>query len=209
MSFEGFQMTWERRDEQGHFHEVVVRINRGEGEAMRTRQPMGSGVFHADEAWLSFPDNGETLGLTFANMWSLTQGSVGRITLTVDLRKLTDDARRDESDKDLPSDQLLGEVYRGVHENPHGAEFTVFQRSSFALLPALFAPIGFCIGVLARNRGRMTALLLAMLPLAFFHACVVLSRELVQLIDVPMFGLLPAIALALLGIPFCWRFLRV
>lgn len=209
MSFEGFQMTWDHRDDQGHFHEVVARINRGAGgDTLRARQPM-SGVFYADEAWLTMTDSGETLGLTFADMWSLTQGSVGRITLSVDLRALSDDTRRNESDKDLPSDQLLGEVERGVHQNAHGAEFTVFLRSTFALLPALFGPIGFCIGVLARNRGRMTALLMAMVPLAFFHACVVLSRELVQLIDVPLFGLLPAVALALLGIPFCWRFLRV
>lgn len=206
MSFEGFQMTWERRDEQGHFREVVARINRGEGDALLTRQ---SGVFYADEAWLTMADNGETLGLTFANMWSLTQGSVGLITLRVDLRALSDETRRDEGDKDLPSDQLLGEVERGVHDNPHGASFTVFQRANFALLPALFGPIGFCIGVLARNRGRMTALLMAMVPLAFFHACVVLSRELTQIVDMPLLGLLPALALAVLAAPFCWRFLRV
>lgn len=211
MAFGGFLMTWRDRDENGHFHDVVVKIGSGQedGEpAVRSAGP-GRGVFYADEAWLTWGDVGESIGLQFENMWSLRMGKVGRFTIWVDLRALTAEVRRDESDKDLASDQLLSEVIRGVHESPDGARFTVHRRSSFALMSFLFAPIGFCIGVLARGRGRMTALLFGMVPLLLFYSCVMIAPELLRMVEWPLMGLLPVFVLGLGAIPFCWRLLKL
>jgi lipopolysaccharide export LptBFGC system permease protein LptF len=211
MAFGGFLMTWKSRDENGRFRDVVVKIGSGSGDgepAVRSAGP-GRGVFYADEAWLKLGDLGESIGLQFENMRSLRMGNVGRFTIWVDLRALTAEVRRDESDKDLASDQLLSEVMRGVHENPDGARFTVHRRSSFALMSFLFAPIGFCIGVLARDRGRMTALLFGMVPLVLFYGCVMIAPELVRFVDWPPIGLLPVFVLGLTGIPFCWRLLKL
>ena len=130
----------------------------------------------------------------------------GVLELSVDLRELA--RERGERDSDLRSDQLLAEVARGIHENPKGAEYTVYERACFGLMPCLFAPIGFCIGVLARERGRMAAVMLAMIPMAVFYGCVMLCPALTRALDLPEVAWLPALAVAVLGLPFCWRLLR-
>ena len=79
----------------------------------------------------------------------------------------------------------------------------------FALMPCLFAPIGFCIGVLAREKGRMTALLMGMVPMVIFYGCVMLAPTLVRTLDWPPIAWLPGFVVAAIGIPFCWRLLRV
>ena len=74
---------------------------------------------------------------------------------------------------------------------------------------ALFAPLGFCIGVLARNRGRVTALVFSIVPLAVFYFSDFLSAELMQTADVPLLAWLPGVVIAGLGAPFCWKLLRL
>ena len=77
-----------------------------------------------------------------------------------------------------------------------------------ALLPCLLAPIGFAIGVYARDRGRVLALVFAMIPIVVFYLGDFIGAHLVRATDQAAFAFLPAALLALGGTPFCWRLLR-
>lgn len=123
-------------------------------------------------------------------------------------RLISEVSRRDERDEDIASDQLLSEVLRDLHEQPTAAKYTLNRRSCFALLPLLLGPIGFCIALAARDRGRTLALLLALLPLSVFYTGDVLAAKLLRATDHSEFGWLPAVLVALVGAPFCWRELR-
>ena len=201
MSFQGFQMVWGRKDEENHYHDVLILVNRLRGQLRAGRG------YHAEEAWLDVRD--ETLWLNFQNVRDSQGGFLERPSIGFDLSNLAERGRRIEGDRDLQSDQLLGEVFRGAHDNPSGARFTVHRRACFAIMPLLFAPIGFCIGVLSRERGRMTALLLCLIPVIVFYGCVMAAPSLVRKVDWPILAWLPAAVVALGGIPFCWRLLRV
>ena len=168
IAFGDFFLSAEGKDERGHLHNVVIKLGESESEAAAQLEP-GKAYF-AREAWLELGADGETLTLELREIRSaggelgfLEQGQV-----RVNVRNLTEGSRR-ERDDDLTSDQLLAEVERGVHEHPNGARYMVHKRTCFALMPCLFAPIGFCIGVLSRDRGRMTAVLFAMVPVALFY----------------------------------------
>ena len=112
------------------------------------------------------------------------------------------------SDADLRSDQLLGEVMRGVHPLPHEAVYTLFRRCCFSLMPALLAPIGFCIAELMRARGRVLALVVALLPLAVFYVGEVAGARVLRETGNPWSAWLPIVMLLLVGGPLCWRQLR-
>ncbi len=209
LSFGSLVMAWESEDEGGHLHDVLLKLG-------KRRQSGGyepGQVYIAEEAWLDLSDDGATITLHLRGAENLAgegiRGQASNIALAKSIRELAEEDRREEGDKDLSSDQLLSEVYRGVHDNPDGARFTVHRRTCFALMPCLFAPIGFCIGVLARERGRMTALLFGMAPMAAFYLGVVLAPTVVRAVDWPPVAYLPAAIVALLGLPFCWRLLRV
>jgi lipopolysaccharide export system permease protein len=203
----GFFMSALYKDDAGHFHDVVVKLGGRDGGQATGLFANGTAVY-AREAWLDTGSDGETLRLSLAGPRTaagLHGGGV--IQLGVNLREIT--RQRGENDQDLRSDQLLAEVERGIHENPKGAKYTVYERACFGLMPCLFAPIGFCIGVMARERGRMLAVLLAMIPMAIFYGCVMLSPALTRALDMPEIAWLPAVVVAVLGVPFCWRLLRV
>lgn len=124
------------------------------------------------------------------------------------LGSIFDAARRDERDDDIVSSQLLSEVLRGQHERPGAAQYTLHRRTCFSVLPLLLGPIGFCIALLARERGRALALVFALVPLLLFYACDVVGAKLLRASDQPLFGWFPAVVLLVLGAPFCWRELR-
>jgi hypothetical protein len=116
--------------------------------------------------------------------------------------------RRDDRDEDQRSDQLLSEVLRGVHRFPEGALYTLFRRCCFALMPLLLAPIGFCLAELARERGRVAALALALVPLSLFYVGEVMGARLLLATKSSICGWTPAALLVLFGLPLCWRQLR-
>lgn len=133
---------------------------------------------------------------------------VRKVEFALDLHAVADRERRDDRDADLRSDQLLAEVLRGVHEKPHAAVHALFRRCCFALMPAMLAPIGFCIAELTRERGRVLALVVAIVPLMMFYLGEVLGARLLQLTENPWTAWLPAVLMAAVGVPLCWRQLR-
>jgi lipopolysaccharide export LptBFGC system permease protein LptF len=132
----------------------------------------------------------------------------GWVPLSFPLRGISEGSRRNERDDDLGSDQLLSEVMRGMHEAPTGAKYTLNRRTCFAVLPLLLGPIGFCIALFARERGRALALVYALVPLALFYLADVLGARLLRVTERSEFGWLPALLLVAVGTPFCWRELR-
>lgn len=137
-----------------------------------------------------------------------TSGAGGELRIAIPVDELAGRERRDDRDDDLRSDQLLAEVIRGVHQRPHEATYTLFRRCCFSLMPALLAPIGYCLAEMSRERGRVVALLLALVPLALFYLGEVLGARLLLSTREPLFGWLPCVLLAALGLPLCWRQLR-
>ncbi len=130
------------------------------------------------------------------------------LPLRIPMQDLAERGRRDERDEDLRSDQLLAEVLRGVHPQPVAAVYTLFRRCNFAIMPVLMAPIGFCIAELAQARGRVLALVLALVPLGMFYLGEVLGARLLIATDNPWCAWLPLLLLALVGGPLLWRQLR-
>ncbi|MBM4063804.1 MAG: LptF/LptG family permease [Planctomycetes bacterium] len=134
--------------------------------------------------------------------------TLGKFDIVVDVYGIADRDRREDRDEDVRTDQLLAEVLRGVHPRTYEAVYTLFRRCCFSLLPALLAPIGFCIAELARERGRVVALLLSLLPLAVFYFGEALSARLLRATNEPWVAWLPVALLVLFGLPLCWRQLR-
>lgn len=205
LQFGSFVMTWDRQREDRTWEGVTIKI--GEGHDV---EKLTSGIWIADTASLVMLANQEELELTLTNPRQPTSNvAFERVVTTMNIRTISESGRRYESDRDLSSDHLLAEVERGQNDNPNGARFTVHRRSCFALMPFLFAPIGFCIGVLARERGRVLALVFAMVPLAIYYITDVCAARLVRDVDWPPIAWLPAAVLIALGVPFCWRLLRL
>ncbi|HEB54078.1 MAG TPA: LptF/LptG family permease [bacterium] len=133
---------------------------------------------------------------------------LGDFSFRVPLDELGSRGGRMDKDEDVRSDQLLAEVMRGVNRNPVRAVYTLFRRCTMALMPTLLAPIGFCIGEMARFRGRVIALLMSLLPLLVFYFGEVLGARLLISTQNPWVGWLPAALLIPVGIPVVWRQLK-
>jgi lipopolysaccharide export LptBFGC system permease protein LptF len=136
------------------------------------------------------------------------ENRVRSLSFALPLRELAGRRSRQDSDDDVRSDQLLAEIIRGVHPRPDEATYTLFRRCCFAVMPLLFAPIGYCIGEASRTRGRVVALMLALVPLAVFYLGEVLGARLLLSTQNPWCGWLPAALLAVVAVPLCWRQLR-
>ncbi len=203
-------MTWEKDLGQGRFEDVYINVLR-EAEEVTGSGVLGrKGIYRAKSASLLADLEQENLSLRIKELYDPVSGAqLGELSLSVNLRSIVEGrGRRRESERDMTSVQLLSEVKLGIHESPGGAEYTVHRRGCFALMPFLFAPLGFCIGVLARDRGRVFALVLSMAPLMLFYVSDLLGAELLQAVDLPILGWLPALVVLLVGTPFCWRLLR-
>ncbi len=199
-------MEWEKRDAEGRFLNVTIYRKRDD----QSDDSFGSAsVWTVEEAW--FEQENEDLILKMRGLRNplLRDSYLEELKFTINIRAITEQGRRRENERDIPSDQLLSEVYRGVHDDPVQAEYTVYRRSCFALMPALFAPLGFCIGVLARDRGRMTALTFSLVPLGMFYFLDFMAAQLVSTFSEPLFAWLPAAVISAIGIPICWKLLRV
>ena len=138
----------------------------------------------------------------------VAQVGLGTFDFQVPLDELGSRGARVDRNEDLRSDQLLAEVLRGVHDNPAAATYTLFRRCCFALMPALLAPIGYCIAEMARLRGRVVALVLALVPLGMFYLGEVLGARLLLSTANPWCGWMPVVLLSVVGLPLVWRQLK-
>lgn len=116
--------------------------------------------------------------------------------------------RRVDGDNDLRSDQLLSEVMRDVHPDPVSAWLTLFRRCCASLMPALLGPLGYALGEMSRERGRVFALLLTLVPLVLFYVGDMLGVNAAMATRNPAFGWLPVLLLVAFGGPALWRQLR-
>jgi lipopolysaccharide export LptBFGC system permease protein LptF len=197
-------MIWDHKTPDEHFHDVVIYSRKGWQSSGKGQ--LRAGLFTAEEAWLVIDPVTDQLRLQFSKLYDVGSSSMAADpSIELDPHALLDKGRRDEGDKDLGSDHVLAEVLRGVHDNPGGARFTVERRAGFAIMTLLLAPIGFCIGVLGKNQGRVTALCFAMVPLFLYYVLDFMSVQLVRLVDTPFWGWMPALVTVVLGAPFCWR----
>lgn len=173
-----------------------------------SRYKLDSPVMHVDKVAIPRDTNGGGMVIEMTNPCDpVTGAGYGKLDRFQVPDPLTDGHRRDERDDDLTSDQMLSEVLRSVHEAPTAAIYTLNRRTCYAIMPALLAPIGFCIGLLARERSRIMALLFALVPIMLFYAGDVFGAKLLRMTDWSGFGWLPAMLLLLAGVPFCWRVL--
>lgn len=206
----GFVLTFRQRGEFGEFRDCTLYVPEGRRLAPQLQSP----ILFVDQVAILVPEaGGDELTIRLQGIRDplddpSSNQVVGEVSIALPLHDIVDKDRRTERDEDLGSDQLLAEVLRGVHPEPTAAWYTLLRRSCFALLPLLLAPLGFCIATFARDRGRVVALLFALLPLAVFYGSDVAGAKVLVATDQPLAGLLPALSLSLLGVPFCWRELR-
>ena len=155
----------------------------------------------AEKVW--FEINEETQNITMFIERGYVPATQQRLfehqTLQMNLFQILRGTARNAGDRDLRSDALLSEVKRGVHQDPPAARYTVHRRSCFALMPFLLAPIGFCIGVLSRERGRMLALSFCLIPLAVMYLSDFVGGSLMRHHQLPIVGWLPAVVVGRWG----------
>lgn len=213
----GGTMIWKTRDQNDVFHDVLIFVqDRSLARALRIGSLGEAGTLvRASRASIHAHESTNQLSLRLEDMRVFPSGgNIGDFLITIDLMRIAESERRSERDKDLRSDSLLSEVARGVRSE-HGAlyaRYMVNRRTCFALMPFLLAPIGFCIGVLSRERGRVLALSLCIVPLGVFYVADFIGENLFSRAGSSsrdLIGWLPAAITVLLGTPFCWRLLRI
>ncbi len=216
ISLGGGTMVWKTR-KGGEFQDVLIFV--GDQSLARTLQVGSLGkcgtLVRASAASIHTHEHSNQLSLHLHGIEVVPGGgSNSDLTITVDLVQLAEGRTRAVRDWDLRSDELLAEVARGVRSG-RGAEhahYTVNRRACLALMPFLLAPIGFCVGLLARDRGRVQALSFCMVPLSIVFVTDLLGENLFGRIHSSFSSLiawLPAVVILLLGTPFCWRLLRI
>jgi lipopolysaccharide export LptBFGC system permease protein LptF len=199
----GYVITARRRDEDG-LRDCTVYCPRPLDALLR------SPVLFVDRIAMSpIDEHAESMSLVLSGIRDpIGEGRPGDLRFEVSSDAVGVRGSREDRDEDLRSDQLLSEVLRGVHRRPDEAVYTLFRRCCFSLMPALLAPIGFCIAEFARERGRVMALVLALVPLGIFYLGEVLGARLLLSTQNPWVGWMPALLLTVAGVPFVWRQLR-
>ena len=208
-------MTWQRRELQGDrvvYGEVSI-YTRSSLFGRADQNSIGGeySLLIADKVWFSIDEDAPIVTMHTRGLYRPATGvapPLKGIKMNI-IQILKGRGDRTAGDRDLRSDSLLSEVYRGVHSDPLAARYTVHRRACFALMPFLLAPIGFCIGVFSRERGRMLALSFCMIPLALVYLSDFLGESALRYYPHSLLGWLPAAVMVLAGAPFCWRLLRV
>jgi lipopolysaccharide export LptBFGC system permease protein LptF len=208
-------MTWQKKVEEGD-HDVYldVSIYFGSGSQLSKQLELtpgkGATLVTADRAWFEMAEATPNITMHIEGLYFPLAGyRIAEFLMTMNLHQMLRSKTRNAGDRDLASDSLLSEVYRDAHQQPLAAQYTVHRRACFALMAFLLAPIGFCIGVLSRERGRVLALSFCMIPLCLVYLTDFLGESILRHAPFPLLGWLPAAVLLLLGVPFCWRLLRV
>jgi lipopolysaccharide export LptBFGC system permease protein LptF len=132
----------------------------------------------------------------------------GNLTIDIPAHDILDQDRRDEREDDICSDQLLAEYLRGAGNQPYRAAYVFCRRCVAGLMPVVLAPVGYALAELARDRGRVVALVLALVPLVLFYAGEMVGARLMSATRSAWPAWLPLGFLAVFGVPLCWRQLR-
>jgi lipopolysaccharide export LptBFGC system permease protein LptF len=196
----GYVLTSRRRETEGLLEDCTI-------YGPKPLKPGGSSILHVDRVSMPKPEGDQPWTVLLEGVHDPISGdrfAEFRITLS----GFGGRDRRDERDDDMRSDQIISEVLRGVHPAPHEAIYTLNRRNCFALMPLVLAPIGYCIAEFARERGRVVALLYALVPLALFYLGEVLGARLLRSSGASWAGWLPMALLLLCGLPLCWRQMR-
>jgi lipopolysaccharide export LptBFGC system permease protein LptF len=208
-------MTWQKQVKDGD-QEVYVDVSIYSGSG-RQFSGLGDGMLGkgatlviADRVWFEMEEAQPDITMHIHGLYlPLTEEYFENFPITMNLHEMLRSKTRNAGDRDLASDSLLSEVYRDAHRDPIAAQYTVHRRACFALMSFLLAPIGFCIGVLSRERGRVLALSFCMIPLSLVYLTDFLGESILRHAPYPLLGWLPALVVLMLGLPFCWRLLRV
>ncbi len=199
----GFVMTWRAREGED-YRQCTIYMPKVYGE-------LRSPIIYVDRVSMPPPtDKSQDVSIELSGVTDPIAGvsNPGPFRFVIPIGDIAGRDRRDDRDDDVRSDQLLAEVIRGVHRKPYEATYTLFRRCCFSLMPAVVAPIGYCLAELARERGRVTALLMALVPLVLFYLGEVLGARFLLSTKQPAFAWLPMVLLAAFGLPLCWRQLR-
>jgi lipopolysaccharide export LptBFGC system permease protein LptF len=204
----GFVMTFKSRDGY-RFVDCTIYCPQGKRLAPQVISP----IMRVDEVVVRIEEEARSLAMCCSGVRDPVpnreaSGSYSDINLLLSMDEIANQGRRADEENDLRSDQLLGEVMRGVHPDPSLAVYVLFRRCCFSLMPALLAPIGFCIAEWMRFRGRILALVAALVPLTMFYAGEVIGARLQDESGNPWAAWLPAVLLLAVGLPLCWRQLR-
>lgn len=204
VKFGNYVLTFSERPGKYEFRDCAIYCPPG-----RSIGGLRSTIVRVDRVTMAAPTEGsESIDILLEGAHDPISGNRTNVPFSFSMREIADQARREDADDDLQSDQLLSEVLRGVHEHPNQAIYTLFRRSCFALMPFLLAPIGFCVAEFSRLRGRVLALVLALLPLTLFYVGEVVGRRILRETGSPWSAWMPAVLLAVFAVPFCWRQLR-
>ncbi len=198
-----YVMTFRERDGEQYRHCTIY--------MPEPRPPLRSPILFVERVAIPPIEEGaEAITIVLDGITDPLGGStpVRETRLSVPIGDVATRDRREDRDDDLRSDQLLAEVMREVHRNPHDAIYTLVRRCCFSVMPALLAPIGYCLAEWARERGRVVALVAALVPLALFYFGEVLGQRLLLSTSNPAYGCLPVVLLLAFGLPLCWRQLR-
>lgn len=202
----GIVLTYDRRDAEQAMLDCTIYAPEGR---LRGRS-FASPIIRVDRVSLPIDEVNEVLQIRLEGLRDPVTGEfLSEWYIDLPRSFVTEQGRRDDRDDDVTSDQLLSEVMRQVHDQPTAALYTLHRRSCFAVMPALLAPIGFCIALLAHYRSRMLALLTSLVPLMLFYTGDVLGAKALRATDWSICGWMPALLLLLAGVPFCWRMLRL
>ena len=209
---DGGVMVWRRRERKAgvnNYYDVSIyaRENKLAAVFPTTKGPKGN-LVTARRVWFEPDDSGGVTMNCEGLFMPTSRFFLGSLAIGLGADSLGVRRRRDVDVKDLQSDTLLSEVYQGVHQDPGFARYTVHRRSCFALLPFLLAPIGFCLGLLGKDRGRVLAMSLCMIPLGLVYTADFMSESLVRKTQIEWIGWSPAILIVCLGVPFCRHVLR-
>jgi lipopolysaccharide export LptBFGC system permease protein LptF len=199
----GFVMTYREQD-AGAYRDCRI-------YCPRQLQGMESPILFVDKVTIpEFQEDDVMISIVLTGVRDPIGGGHNRedIVFSVPADDIGNRNRRADGDADLRSDQLLAEVLRDVHPEPHAAWMTLFRRCCASLMPAVLGPIGYALGELSRERGRVFALLLTLVPLVLFYVGDMLGVHATVATRNPVFGWLPMILLGLFGVPVLRRALR-
>ena len=207
-------MVWERRLDLGRFEDVTIQLN---DPRTTDRLPgvyvpaeLGVGVLRAATGRFVFNPRSDRLALRLTDVRrpGVPLDVLASSEISVSLTAVASMTSRRENERDRTSLELLSDLLGGRVEHPVTVLYVVYRRTCFALLPLLFAPIGLCLGVLARARGVAVSWAAALGPIVVFYGADLVARSIVKATDQAAWAFLPALVVTAFSVPLGLRVFR-